>query len=159
MSSSSQVAVEHADEAGGRGVGLLGAGLTGQPEGDQVGDEQSGVGEVEDRARLGGVLVERVEREELQPVALEELGVRHPFVHRRDAALGARVAVVERVAEQPAVAQQAVVDGPGVHADAARSPGSARNASRRPFVAPRVQRRGCPSAGRPGSAPGRSGSA
>ena len=85
-------AVQHSEEAGGRGVGLLRAGLAGQPVADQVGDEQGGVGELEDVAGLGGELVERVEREELQPVALEELGVRHPVVDalRRRAPCGCR---------------------------------------------------------------------
>ena len=68
------VAVEHAEQPGRRGVGLLGARLAGQPVADEVGDQQRGVGELEELAGLGGELVERVERQELQPVALEELG-------------------------------------------------------------------------------------
>ena len=85
---------------------------------DEVGDQQRGVGELEDVAGLGGELVERVERQELQPVALEELGMRHPVVHGLHAEGRAGVAVVERVAEKAPAAQQPVVDGPGVDADA-----------------------------------------
>ncbi len=110
--------IEHAQQAGGRGVGLLGTGLAGQPVPDEVGDEQRGVCELEDVAGLGGELVERVERQELQPVALEELGMRHPVVNGPDAEGRAGVAVVERVAEKASAAQQPVVDGPGVDADA-----------------------------------------
>ena len=157
MSSSSQPPLG-AQQAGRGRVRLLGARLAGEPEAEQVGDQQGGVGELEEVRRLGGELVQRVEREELQPVAGVELGVRHPLVHAVDAALGAGVAVVERVAEQAPVPEQAVVDRPRVHADAADR--RARRGTPRAGRSSRRRRaRGCSSAGRRRSAPGRSGSA
>ena len=67
-------------------------GLAGEPVAEQVGDQQRAVGEGEEVRRFGGELVERVERQELQPVARVELGVRHPLVDglRRRARCGHR---------------------------------------------------------------------
>ena len=147
--------VAPAQQARRRGVGHLGARLAGQPEREQVGDEQGRVGDLEQRRRLGGELVQRVEGQELQAVAFEQLGVRHPFVHRSDAPSRALVAVVERCAEQGALggavaaraggfavavpaAQQAVVDRPRVDADA-RELGFARERGAQPFECRAVQ--------------------
>lgn len=105
-------------QAGGRRVGLLGARHAGEPEGDEVGDQEHRVGEPEQVGVVGRELVEGVERQELQSVAgVEELAVgarvRGPHAPR-----GALVAIVVGVAEQPSAAEQPVVDGPRVDPDA-----------------------------------------
>ena len=73
-SSVSHSPVAHVEQPGRGGVRPLGAGLAGQPVGEQVGDQQQPVG----LARAGGLghqLVDGVERQELQAVAGVELRV------------------------------------------------------------------------------------
>ena len=112
-------------ERGGRGVGALHADGAGQPVGQQVRQQQQVLGRLQRRGPLRRhQLVERGERQVLQPGRRVEprridgrgdLG-RHP--------LGAGVAVGVGVAQQGAVpVQQAVVDGPGVDADAVQRTG------------------------------------
>ena len=56
-------------QPGGGGVGALGADLAGQPVGEQVGQQQQRVGRLQRRGAAGGdQLVDRVERQLLQPV-------------------------------------------------------------------------------------------
>ncbi len=104
------------EQSGRRGVRALGRATARQQEGDEVGDEERDVGACQPVVR--GELVERVERQELQTVPGVELVERCDRVHRLDAAGGAVVAVVERLGDEGAVADQAVVDGPRVDPDA-----------------------------------------
>ena len=107
-------------QSGGRGVGDLGTPFAGQPEGQQVGQQQGLPGPPPPRpALLGGELVESVERQELQAADRVQLGRVHPGVHVVDDRLGPVVPIRDRLGQQPAVgAQQTVVDRPGVDAQA-----------------------------------------
>ncbi len=105
----------HVQQACRRGVGPFGDAGTGEEEGEEVRDEERGVGVVSELVRPE--LVERVEREELQAVAGVELLERDQGVDLVHAAGGAVVAVVERLGEQLTGTQEAVVDRPRVDAD------------------------------------------
>ena len=111
------------EQAGGRRVGAFGALGSGEPVGDEVGDEQHRRGVVEDAFGLvDGELIEAVKGEELQAVhAVESLRF-NQLVHGADAAAGAGVAVVVGSAGHPVAvaggAHEGVVDGPRVDADA-----------------------------------------
>ena len=109
------------EQPGGGGVGALGDVVAGQGGSDQVGDQQDRVGL--GQAAVGGELVERVEGQVLQAVAPVEL-LRADQVGDGGRTLRRPplVAVVERLPEEPAVAQPAVVDGPGVDADRGERP-------------------------------------
>ncbi|GMA91465.1 hypothetical protein GCM10025869_19940 [Homoserinibacter gongjuensis] len=122
----------HLDEARRGGVGALGDLASREPEGEQIGDEQEGVGPLE-RARkpVGGELEEGVERQVLQAVARIELGCRHALVHDVDGREVAVVAVRVRLAQHPSIAQQRVIDGPRVDADRDET-GERRTASASP---------------------------
>ncbi len=113
------------DELGGGGVGQLRALLAGQPVRQQVRDEQQPPGRRElGRVPGGDELVQGVEGRVLQPGRRVQLpgGQRGP--HLLGDALGAGVPVVHGVAEQgPVRVQQAVVDGPAVHAHRVHRPG------------------------------------
>ena len=137
----------HVEQPGGRGVRALADGPAGERPGDQVGDQQQllRLGQ----PALGRQLVDRVERQELQPGAAVELVGTDAGVHRLDPGCRPPVAVAPRQVEQLATAQQPVVDRPRVHADARHRP-------RRPKTGQAVveQRREVPvqpvGAGRPG---------
>ena len=107
-----------ADEPGRRRVRALRELRPRELEGDEVGHEQEGIGQVEASVAFCCQLVERVERQELQPVAPVQLRERHDRVHGIDPARVAVVAVVERLAEHAVAPEQRVVDGPRVDADA-----------------------------------------
>ena len=112
---------------GGR-VGQLRADLAGEPVGEQVGDQQQGPGRGQLRRPRGrGELVDRVDRQLLHPGGRVQLLGWDLGEHLRDHALGPRVPVVHRVAEQRAAAvEQAVVHAPGVDAHAGQVEGPRR---------------------------------
>ena len=107
-------------QPGGRGVGDLRPPLAGQPVGQQVGQQHGLPRPPPERpALLGRELVEGVEGQELQAVDRVQLGRVERRVHLVDDRLGPAVPVGDRLGQQPAVGvQQAVVDGPGVDAEA-----------------------------------------
>ena len=130
ISSSSHSPRAHVEQPGRGGVRALGDGRAGQPVARAGRGPAAAASARRPASALGGQLVERVERQELQAVAAVELvGARPCACTRSTPAAGALVAVVERLAEQPAAAQQAVVDRPGV--DRRCSPGPARPRGRR----------------------------
>jgi hypothetical protein len=102
-----------------RGVGELSLPDTGEPVGDQVRDQQQARRGVQQAlVPIDRQLVERVERQELQAVGGVQFRRRNHLADRLDALRGALVPVVERRADDTVTAQQGVVDGPGVDADA-----------------------------------------
>ena len=104
------------EEPGGGGVGGLGAALAGQQEPDEVRDEQR-LQPVQ--FRLRGELVDRVERQELQPGGGVEPGRIEFLVDPGDGGTGPVIAVAERRRDQVAGGvDQPVVHGPGVDPDA-----------------------------------------
>ena len=120
-------------QPGRRGVGALGGLVAREAARDQVRDEQQAVGL--GRERVGGQLVERVERQVLKAVAPIELlrtDERGHGVGSPSRAL--LVAVVERLPDEPAGAHQPVVDGPGVDTDRGERPPGVRR-RRRPATA------------------------
>ncbi len=108
-----------ADESGRRCVRALRELRTRELIGDEVGHEQQRIGQVEASAlAFGCELVERVEGQELQPVAAVQLRERDGRVHGLDTSGVPVVAVVEGLAEHAVAPEQRVVDGPRVDADA-----------------------------------------
>ncbi len=104
-------------ERRGRRVGPLGADLAGEPERQQIRDQQHRRGGVQRRGRLAQKLVQGVER--------QVLGARHRVVRGRiDTRVNggirptrARIAIVERRREQATLrVEEAIVDGPRVDA-------------------------------------------
>ena len=114
-------------ELGGGRVGQLGADLAGEPVGQQVRDQQQGLRAVQlPGPGRRGELIDRVERQLLDPGHRVQLGRADPRGYLAGDPVGPAVAVVHRVAQQRAVrAEQAVVHGPRVDADAGqvRAPG------------------------------------
>ena len=98
----------------------------------------------EHRIVLGGhcgELVERVDREDLDPGALVQLARRHPLEHRPERSGAPVVAVVDRVADEPAApVEEPEVDGPRVDADRV-DPSAATPAARSPSSASRYRPR------------------
>ncbi len=114
----------HVEQTRGRGVGHLGARLAGQPVADQVGDEQHRGGLVEP---VGQQLVDRVERQHLQPRHVVQLLRPDRAGHPLGDAPRAVVAVVHRVSQQRArLVEQPVVHRPRVDADGGDGPGGAQ---------------------------------
>ena len=107
---------------GRRGDAELADLVAGQPIIEQIGDGQKGLGDLQLRRWLqdhGQELIERVELQELDAGLLEDLLARHAAERLFEHAVGAVVAVVDRVAEQRAAAvEQGEVDAPGVQPDA-----------------------------------------
>ncbi len=106
------------EQLGRRGVGPLPRPPAGQEPGEQVGHHQEGFGHLQDR-RVGQShrqqLIERVERQELEPGDLVDPLARDPAEGRLEHAVRPRIAVVDRVAQQRIPApDQAEVDAPGV---------------------------------------------
>ena len=106
----------------GRGrVGDLRALFSGEPVREQVGNHQQAA--CHGQPALGRQLVDRVERQELQPGGGVQL-LRAKAFEVLLRVRGPLVPVVHRVPEQRAVrVEQPVVDGPGVDADAVDRPG------------------------------------
>ncbi len=110
-------------QARGGGVGHLRADGAGEPVGDQIGQQEQGAGAVE--VLLGGELEDRVERHVLKAGDPVQLTGREAAPDGLDGGGAARVAVVERVAEERAVGvEEPVVDGPAVDADGGEVPAS-----------------------------------
>ena len=131
-------------QLGGGRVGHLGADLTGQPVGEQVGDQQQGPrrGQLR-RPRLGGELVDRVDGQLLDPGHRVQVRRRDLGQHVAHHAVGPAVPVVHRVAEQgPARAEQAVVHAPRVDARAGQLERAGRRAQ--PVQHPAVQAQDVP---------------
>ena len=106
-------------QPGRRGVGALGGLAPGQPEVQQVGYEQERVRVIQRTVLpLRPQLVERVEREVLQPVRAIELGRGDHSVHGVGGGDVAVVPVVVGRAHHPIAAQKRIVDRPGVHCHA-----------------------------------------
>ena len=82
--STDQSPVRDVEQPGGRGVGDLAARTAGQPVAEQVRDQQQRSRPLSSaRRRLGGELVERVERQVLQPVGRVELAARRDRARAR----------------------------------------------------------------------------
>ena len=116
----------HVVQPGGGRVRALGAGLTGEPVGEQVGDQQHRPGVPELRRPEGGdQLVDRVERQLLQPVHGVQLGGADLGHHLLPDSVRPTVAMAVGVAEQrPGLVEQPVVDGPRVDPDPVERPGA-----------------------------------
>ena len=130
---SPSVRVGRVEQTGGRGVGDLGHRRR-RPVSQYAsrsGQQQHGPAAHRLRAaRLGDELEDGVERQDLEPGARVELAGGDGAARARRHAVGAPVAVVHRVAEQRAVrVEQAVVDRPGVDADAVQVPAASRAAA------------------------------
>ncbi len=103
----------YVQQPGRRRVGALGDHLAGQPVADQVGDQQHPLGLVGEA--VGGELIDRVERQELQAVAGIQVRERHAGVDALHARGRALVPVVERHAQHAVRPHEGVVDRPRVH--------------------------------------------
>ena len=146
----------HVEQPGGRRVGRLGRSCAGQP----VRRCRSGISSTRSasssarRESVGGQLVDGVERRGTAGRCARYSSSAAITAWTAATTAGrAGVAVVVRRAEQVPTAQQPVVDGPRVDADAAQSRcrRAGLDAGRR---APGGRGRGCPSAGRQAAAPG-----
>ena len=116
------VAGVRVDELAGGGDGVFGRLLAGQEIGQQIGHEEHGVGHVQRGiAHLlhGEQLIKRVKLHEGQAGFLKDFLLGHDLEGLFHHVVSARVAVVDRNAQQSAVfVQQAKIDAPGVDADA-----------------------------------------
>ena len=114
----------------GRRERVLGHAGAGQEVGEQVGHHQQPVGVPQERivrARHRQELVDGVDGHELDAGRGVDLVPGHQRERALDHAVGPRVAVVDRVREQPpALVEQAEVHAPGVDADRGHATGSPR---------------------------------
>jgi hypothetical protein len=105
---------------------------------EEIGDRQQGGGRRERRRAArhqGQQLIERVDGRELNARPGEDLGAWHPFERRLHHPPGARVPIVHRIPEQPAVVpQQSEVHAPGIHADAGERAAGLPGASGKPVL-------------------------
>ena len=115
------------EQAGRGGVRAFRRGPAGQPRADEIGDEDHRRRGRERGFGLGRELVERVERQELQPRPRVEAVRRHERVDALDATRRPLVAVVERFGDElTAGIEQAVIHAPRVDADAGQVVGRRR---------------------------------